>query len=174
MRRRRRRQRNTDGKTNSGRGPRPEPAIRKESVLFPFRIRKMIITPTHRVHTHSSFISLPTYSSLILSLPSLVPDSTACGDPEQPVSSLVTRSEPTRVRYSCVKGYRLEGGAERVCLTDEGGRWEGEPPRCIGGVASLSSLKLRNSRECYPQNVLCSVAYITCISGYRAGEKRGP
>ena len=172
MRRRRRRQRNTDGKTNSGRGPRPEPAIRKESVLFPFRIRKMIITPTHRVHTHSSFISLPT--SLILSLPSLVPDSTACGDPEQPVSSLVTRSEPTRVRYSCVKGYRLEGGAERVCLTDEGGRWEGEPPRCIGGFVSLSSLKLRNSRECYPQNVLCSVAYITCISGYRAGEKRGP
>ena len=55
-----------------------------------------------------------------------------CGDPEQPVSSLVTRSEPIRVTYSCVKGYRLEGSAERVCLTHEGGRWEGEPPRCIG------------------------------------------
>ena len=69
---------------------------------------------------------------------SLVPDSTACGDPEQPVSSLVTRSDPARVTYSCVKGYRLEGAAERLCLVHEGGRWEGKPPTCIGAYRKIS------------------------------------
>ena len=93
--------------------------------------------PAHRVQ-YSSSISLATHPILFLSL---VPDSTPCGDPEQPVSSLVTRSsEPARVTYSCVKGYRLEGHAERVCLTGEDGRWEGEPPRCMG-----SSLKLETT-----------------------------
>ena len=48
------------------------------------------------------------------------------------MSSLVTRSDPARVTYSCVKGYRLEGAAERLCLVHEGGRWEGEPPTCVG------------------------------------------
>ena len=71
---------------------------------------------------------------------SLVPDSTACGDPEQPVSSLVTRSDPARVTYSCVKGYRLEGAAERLCLVHEGGRWEGEPPTCVGASQKKPSL----------------------------------
>ena len=54
------------------------------------------------------------------------------------MSSLVTRSDPARVTYSCVKGYRLEGGAERLCLVHEGGRWEGEPPTCVGACQKPS------------------------------------
>lgn len=56
---------------------------------------------------------------------------TLCGDPEQPVSSQVNRSE-SAVSYSCAKGFRLEGEAVRRCDTATGA-WSGAPPRCIGG-----------------------------------------
>ena len=66
-------------------------------------------------------------------------DFTLCGDPEQPVSSLVDRKSPTVVDYSCVKGFRLEGSAIRECETAKG-TWMGVAPRCKGKLGRLRPL----------------------------------
>lgn len=55
---------------------------------------------------------------------------TMCGDPEQPVSSVVNRQSVSLVEYSCVKGFRLIGEPLRHCQT-ESGTWGGLAPRCI-------------------------------------------
>ena len=58
-------------------------------------------------------------------------DETRCGDPEQPLSSTVDRQSADKVVYSCVKGFKMEGGdAERHCLPN--GLWSGHPPSCSG------------------------------------------
>ena len=58
-------------------------------------------------------------------------DQTLCGDPEQPVSSQVNRTSANTVEYTCVKGYRMEGGSpKRFCETS--GIWSGQPPQCKG------------------------------------------
>ena len=38
--------------------------------------------------------------------------------------------EGSHAKYSCIKGYRLKGEENRVCL--EGGKWSGEEPICKG------------------------------------------
>ena len=59
-------------------------------------------------------------------------DSTMCGDPEQPVFSIVNRTSASTVQYSCVKGHRMEGGTgERLHCSDKG-VWIGSPPKCVG------------------------------------------
>ncbi len=56
-----------------------------------------------------------------------------CGQPEQPASSQVfeeSSSDGTRsATFSCMKGFRMEGGDEtRMCLPS--GLWSGSAPRC--------------------------------------------
>jgi len=65
---------------------------------------------------------------------SLLPDVRACGEPEQPVSSRVNRTRgpdgADRAEYSCLKGYRSEGGQTvRECRSDTGA-WGGSAPKC--------------------------------------------
>ena len=59
-------------------------------------------------------------------------DETRCGDPEQPLSSTVDRVSTDRVVYACVKGYKMEGNAERNCLPN--GLWSGQSPTCSGAA----------------------------------------
>jgi len=58
-------------------------------------------------------------------------DETLCGDPEQPVSSVVKHLSSTEVEYNCVKGYKLEGGNRTRSCTPSG-LWSGRTPRCTG------------------------------------------
>ena len=75
-----------------------------------------------RVYVQHNFAS---YSRFLKPL-----DSRPCGDPEQPLSSVVNRTSVSTVEYTCVKGHRLEGGdAIRKCKAD--GQWSGKPPRCV-------------------------------------------
>ncbi|XP_071750190.1 uncharacterized protein [Lepeophtheirus salmonis] len=53
-----------------------------------------------------------------------------CGDPEQPVSTVVSHVNDTSVNYSCLKGYRMIGNPSSHCNTSTG-RWAGSAPRCI-------------------------------------------
>ena len=63
-------------------------------------------------------------------------DETRCGDPEQPLSSTVERISADAVVYSCVKGYKMQGGnAERNCLPN--GLWSGQAPSCSGADLAL-------------------------------------
>ena len=60
-----------------------------------------------------------------------VADDTMCGDPEQPLSAIANRTSTSTVEYSCLKGYRMEGG-ERTRTCSPKGVWQGHPPRCLG------------------------------------------
>lgn len=60
----------------------------------------------------------------------MVADETQCGDPEQPISSIVNRTSVNTVEYSCAKGYKMDGNPTRSCLGN--GVWSGHPPRCSG------------------------------------------
>ena len=62
----------------------------------------------------------------------LISDSTMCGDPEQPVFSIVNRTSQSTVQYSCVKGHRMEGGTGSVRHCSDKGVWMGSPPKCVG------------------------------------------
>ena len=79
------------------------------------------------------------------------PDSTSCGSPEQPLSSQVER-EGGVVRYSCERGFIMEGDRERRCRRD--GYWSGEPPHCRGTV-------LQNGRQLFLKYQLF-VAEVEC------------
>jgi len=71
------------------------------------------------------YVSINFYLDFIL-------DSTMCGDPEQPVFSIVNRTSPSTVRYSCVKGHRMEGGTGSTRHCSDKGVWIGSPPKCVG------------------------------------------
>ncbi len=70
-------------------------------------------------------------------------DSVPCGDPEQPPSSQVavevSSSSSMSASYSCLKGFRMEGGDERrECL--KSGVWGGRAPTCRGELSPLLGL----------------------------------
>ena len=62
-------------------------------------------------------------------------DDTLCGDPEQPLSSIVNQTSPTTVEYTCLKGYKMTGGGDRTRTCSPKGVWEGRPPMCSGQTA---------------------------------------
>ena len=64
-------------------------------------------------------------------------DDTLCGDPEQPLSSIVNQTSPTTVEYTCLKGYKMTGGGDRTRTCSPKGVWEGRPPMCSGQTAFL-------------------------------------
>ena len=61
-------------------------------------------------------------------------EKTRCGEPEQPLSSVITRVDDTEIEYSCLKGFRLddESRAKRKC-DPRTGLWggDGHAPRCL-------------------------------------------
>ncbi len=69
-------------------------------------------------------------------------DSVPCGDPEQPPSSQVAvevLASSMSASYSCLKGFRMEGGDERrECL--KSGVWGGRAPTCRGELSPLLGL----------------------------------
>ena len=71
-------------------------------------------------------------------------DSTMCGDPEQPVFSIVNRTSPSTVQYACVKGHRMEGGTGSTRHCSNKGVWNGSPPKCVGKVSFKTLLNLQN------------------------------
>ena len=64
-------------------------------------------------------------------------DDTLCGDPEQPLSSIVNQTSPTTVEYTCLKGYKMTGGGDRTRTCSPKGVWAGRPPMCSGQTALL-------------------------------------
>ena len=71
-------------------------------------------------------------------------DSTMCGDPEQPVFSIVNRTSPSTVQYACVKGHRMEGGTGSTRHCSNKGVWNGSPPKCVGKISFKKLLNLQN------------------------------
>ena len=71
-------------------------------------------------------------------------DSTMCGDPEQPVFSIVNRTSPSTVQYACVKGHRMEGGTGSTRHCSNKGVWNGSPPKCVGKISFKTLLNLQN------------------------------
>ena len=61
-----------------------------------------------------------------------------CGDPEQPVFSIVNRTSPSTVQYSCVKGHRMEGGTGATRHCSAKGVWVGNPPKCVGKILRIN------------------------------------
>ena len=67
-----------------------------------------------------------------------------CGDPEQPVFSIVNRTSPSTVQYACVKGHRMEGGTGLTRHCSNKGDWNGSPPKCVGKISIKNELNLQN------------------------------
>lgn len=51
-------------------------------------------------------------------------------DPTNGKVSVTSRTVRSLATYSCDSGYKLDGDAERVCLSLRGGIWSGRDPVC--------------------------------------------
>lgn len=72
-----------------------------------------------------------------------ISDRIPCGDPEQPMFSIVSRNA-RRAIYTCIAGYKVVGDAFRTCRAS--GTWSGKPPTCQG-TSSVALSHLDNTKE---------------------------